>query len=147
MGQQHDSGMSVIYTSATVCSPQSDKQSLGSEWISFSCNYTGESSSCTGCEARAPSPLGSGRWWVGQIGPALFISQPLIDMCSHCESPPVTYRVKADASCVNFHFHSPSNLLSPLYTGNKAKQQCSCISLCACVCPVGGEVKMMSKGL
>lgn len=27
-------------------------------------------------------------WWAGKLRPALLISQPLIDMCSHCESAP-----------------------------------------------------------
>ncbi|TNN79315.1 hypothetical protein EYF80_010560 [Liparis tanakae] len=66
----------------TTHNPSSHQRGAGGRAgsLTSSCNYRGEGSSCTGCEARAPSPLGSGRWWAGQIRPALLISQPLIDI-------------------------------------------------------------------
>lgn len=57
--------------------------------------------------ARAPSLLGSGWWWAHHFRPALLISHPLIDMCSHCERPPLTlllYLLGKGSGCWLFCF-------------------------------------------
>lgn len=116
--------------------------------IPLSCNYRGEGSSCTGCEARAPSTLGSGRWWAGQIRPALLISQPLIDMCSHCESPPSLLRYLLGKGCGYWLCHffiSILLLICSLFFTRATRQggsvhvfHCVCVCVCECVPGVGG---------